>query len=213
MYYFIDILASIVMTFVVFRIWNYYGVFRIQDYSIKKAIAFTGIIFFVFAAVTVLLTVRDMGMINWSKIILVLFCVFSCAFIDFRRHIIPNKLVLLLLSGGVLLLICDFIFRYEIFMRILVSSLLGFGFFVVFLTIVSIVSKRALGFGDVKIVSGIGLVMGFSTTYSILLYSLILCAVCSVYLLVIKKKGKKHAIPFGPFVLIGFLIIVISGGY
>lgn len=223
MYYFFDIVASMILFFCIINIWNRYGAFKskykfpllkIHNLVTEKKYVWLFIVtFMILAGISILLTIRKMNILNWLKIILILFCLISCAFIDFKRHIIPNKIVFITLVCGGILLIFDFILRREYFLQIMVSSLLGCGFFAVLLLIVSIVTKKALGLGDVKLFSCMGFVLGFATTYSILLYSLILCAICSVYLLAVKKKGRKYAMPFGPFILFGFLFVVISGGY
>jgi len=70
-----------------------------------------------------------------------------------------------------------------------------------------IFKKESLGGGDVKLLFVLGLVLDpFLTLISIFLASFIALPI-SLYLLF---KNKEHMIPFGPFLLIGFLIIYFT---
>ena len=67
--------------------------------------------------------------------------------------------------------------------------------------------KESLGGGDVKLLFVLGLVLDpFLGLITIFLASFIALPV-SLYLL---YKNKEHMIPFGPFILIAFLIIFFS---
>ena len=67
--------------------------------------------------------------------------------------------------------------------------------------------KESLGGGDVKLLFVLGLVLDpFLGLIAIFLASFIALPV-SLYLL---YKNKEHMIPFGPFLLISFLIIFFS---
>lgn len=71
----------------------------------------------------------------------------------------------------------------------------------------SLFKKEALGGGDVKLLFVLGLVLDpFLALISIFLASFIALPI-SLYLL---YKHKEHMIPFGPFLLCGFLIIFFS---
>ena len=71
----------------------------------------------------------------------------------------------------------------------------------------SLFKKESLGGGDVKLLFVIGLATEpFLGLISIFLASFIALPV-SIYLL---YKNKEHMIPFGPFILIAFLIVFFS---
>ena len=66
-----------------------------------------------------------------------------------------------------------------------------------------------MGFGDVKLLGVVSLFCGLSWTYSCFLYGLIAAALASVYLLAVKKAGRKYQIAFAPYLLAGYLITAV----
>ena len=77
------------------------------------------------------------------------------------------------------------------------------------LLLIVFVSRSAMGFGDVKLLGVVSLFCGLSWTYSCFLYGLIAAALASVYLLVVKKAGRKYQIAFAPYLLAGYLITAV----
>ena len=63
-----------------------------------------------------------------------------------------------------------------------------------------------MGFGDVKLMCGLGLMFGFGETIVVTILSFLIGAILSVALLVSKKKKTDEYIPFGPFIVIGAFI-------
>lgn len=63
-----------------------------------------------------------------------------------------------------------------------------------------------MGFGDVKLMCGLGLMFGFGGTIVVTILSFLIGAVLSVALLVSKKKKTDEYIPFGPFIVMGAFI-------
>lgn len=63
-----------------------------------------------------------------------------------------------------------------------------------------------MGFGDVKLMAGLGLYFGLSNIIIITLISFLIGAVLSVILLISKLKKTDEYIPFGPFIVLGTFI-------
>ncbi len=142
-----------------------------------------------------------------------LFVIVMCAaVIDSKRRIIPN-----------ILIIAGFIFRAGIYVyefitaddikAVIVNDLIGFAIGFVFLGLVSIISKGALGFGDAKLFGVIGVLSGSFCTYSTLLISLIVSLIVSLINILIRKKDRKTAFPFGPCIAAGYIISVLLTSY
>ena len=133
------------------------------------------------------------------------------AYIDWKEQIIPNQLIL---AGMVLWGIVTIL---EVWLggtpikTVLLFSLLGAGICGGILLIVAIIAKSALGMGDVKLFTVLGLLYGVMNTYSILIFTMIFMAVTSLILLAMKKVTVKTAIPMAPFVIIGFMVGVLAG--
>ena len=80
----------------------------------------------------------------------------------------------------------------------------------VFLT-AYVISRRAVGMGDVKLVAVIGTYLGFRVNYFVMLAALVLSAVYGGGMVLRKKKGMKDEIAFGPFVAVGTLMVLLIG--
>ncbi|MBZ9641225.1 A24 family peptidase, partial [Streptomyces sp. PSKA30] len=78
---------------------------------------------------------------------------------------------------------------------------LGAGYFVLFL-----INPSGMGFGDVKLALGAGAVLGWYGWQAVLLRTFAGFVFGALYggaLVVVRKAGRKTAIPFGPFLLAG----------
>ncbi len=71
------------------------------------------------------------------------------------------------------------------------------------------VSRRGkylvFGLGDVKLLVGVGLMLGLSRTVSGLLFGLLLSGLVLATLLVLRRISRRSYVPFGPFLIIGAL--------
>lgn len=63
----------------------------------------------------------------------------------------------------------------------------------------------AFGLGDVKLLVGMGLLLGGEGSLGGTLFGLILAGVVLLVLLVTRRVGRKSFVPFGPFLIIGAL--------
>ena len=148
------------------------------------------------------------NIINLIKLLSLSGILSACAVVDLRKRIIPNILVLSGLIVRVILYIFEFVFYRELFTSQLLSDLMGFGIGFGILFISCVITKGAIGFGDVKLFGMIGLMTGAICTYSTLIFSLISSSIISLCLILIKKKKRKDSIPFGPFILFGYTLAV-----
>lgn len=164
--------------------------------------------------IATLLTMRNVAnYLNYLKLILLLGIVSAAGVVDFKKTIIPNFLILTGLGFRVVIYIIEFFLFKETFVPQIKSDLLGFAFGFGFLLIVSLISRGALGFGDVKLFGVIGLLSGAICTYYTLIFCLLVSAVVSIILLILKKKSRKDSIPFGPCIAIGYFIALALSCY
>ena len=71
-----------------------------------------------------------------------------------------------------------------------------------------------MGFGDVKLTGVLGLYLGWLGWGSLavgLFLGFLLGGVFGIALILVKKGGRKTAVPFGPFMLAGALIAILVG--
>lgn len=181
-------------------------------FSGRKTVCLLGVCEFVFFFFMVYLC-RDIHVLDWCKLILLLGVLAVAAVIDWRYHIIPNKVVLAALAGRIVLYVPEFIWRRDLMKPILLSSLAGFLFGFGLMFVLAVLSRHALGYGDVKLFGVIGLYLGLLPTYQVLLYGLIASAAAGIFLLLVRKKGKKYRMPFAPAVLAGYFVVLLFGMY
>lgn len=137
-----------------------------------------------------------------------LFCV---AMIDEVICKIPNFLIGAMLAARLCMLLIEVICGEE-------NCLNEFGVDVVAMTVfflagllVSILTKRGFGMGDVKLVGALALWVGIAGTFYTTMLAMFYCMLASIGMLLFRKKGLKDAIPFGPFIYFGYLTAVWLG--
>ena len=135
----------------------------------------------------------------------------TLGYIDLKKKIIPNNMILLGLAFWAVLFLVDIFAAGNNWMDVLVFSGAGGLLCGGVLFVIALVVKSALGMGDVKMFFVLGLLYGLTDTYSILLFSMVLMAVVSLVLLIAKKVTTKTAVPMAPFVAAGFLLSIIAG--
>jgi leader peptidase (prepilin peptidase) / N-methyltransferase len=67
----------------------------------------------------------------------------------------------------------------------------------------------AFGLGDVKLLIGVGLLVGGSRALSSVVFALLLSGIVLVVLLAARRIGRRTYVPFGPFFIIGALWAVL----
>ena len=135
------------------------------------------------------------------------------ASIDYRVKLIPNVIVLALMGIRILLVIFEYIFEREDWVYSIGSSLLGAVIVFVVLFILSVISKSGLGMGDVKLLTALAFLCGIYAVLNTMIAALIICVLVAMVLVLSKKKKMKDKIPFGPFLLVGYIITMFLGAY
>ena len=127
--------------------------------------------------------------------------------IDYKHTIIPNGLVIFgLITGLVYRFILPLFLKTEIlWFDSIFGLLIGGGFFL----LVAIVSKGNMGGGDIKLMGMLGLFLGIKKIIMATFLSFIIGAIFTFPLLLLKKKGKKDMVPFGPFIALSALITML----
>lgn len=139
---------------------------------------------------------------------MILFPMLLCAFvIDYRLKIIPNRLNLTIFEVGLAYTFLEGIININIAIDMLLGMIAGAGIFL-FITLAGglIAGKEAMGFGDVKLMGGLGLFFGWRTIIIISLIAFLLGAIVGITLMLRKKKKSDEYIPFGPFIVISAVI-------
>ena len=138
----------------------------------------------------------------------------TCAMVfDARTHLIPNLLVGMMLLTGAAVETAVFFLDRTAFLSYLLAAAVGLVICFAVFFLLSRLTKNGLGMGDVKLLSAMGWLTNLSTVLWSTLFTLLLCLLPVLFLMLTKKKGKSDHIPFGPFVFLGYvLLLMISGG-
>jgi leader peptidase (prepilin peptidase)/N-methyltransferase len=69
--------------------------------------------------------------------------------------------------------------------------------------------EGAFGLGDVKLLAGVGLLVGGGRALSSVVFALLLSGIVLVVLLAARRIGRRSYVPFGPFFILGALWAVL----
>lgn len=130
--------------------------------------------------------------------------------IDFKLQIIPNRLNLTLFEIGLVYTFLLGIMNVNLAVNQALGLLIGGGIFLLITVIGGLIAgKEAMGFGDVKLMCGLGLIFGAIGIVNVAIMSFLLGAVISIILIISKIRKQNEYIPFGPFIVISSFIAMI----
>lgn len=93
----------------------------------------------------------------------------------------------------------------------LVNSVTGGAIGLIFFLLPALIYPEGMGWGDIKMAGLIGLVTGSGLVLFALLIGIILGGLVAGILLLLKVRGWREAIPFGPFLSVGTIAILLWG--
>lgn len=148
----------------------------------------------------------------WELAIAAFYC---CLFValavtDLEHSILPNRIVY---PGMVVALLLAIVAQMVPAVTTLgiKSAAIGGGIGFGFLLIVALISRGGMGGGDVKLAGLIGLVTGFPLIFVALFLGIVGGGLVAGMLLLLKLKGRKDTIPFGPFLSLAAMVTLLWG--
>jgi leader peptidase (prepilin peptidase)/N-methyltransferase len=126
------------------------------------------------------------------------------SFIDLKYLIIPDRIILFSLACGLLL---------NLFIRdlSLLSAVLGLAGATAFLLVPALISPGGMGGGDIKLAAVIGFFLGWPNGLLAVFLGCLLGAVTGIALVLARVKGRKDAIPLGPYLAAGTMLAMFFG--
>jgi leader peptidase (prepilin peptidase)/N-methyltransferase len=137
----------------------------------------------------------------------------ALSWIDLEHYLLPNRIVypmtvaLLVLFTFAAALDDD----WSALGRGLVAGAIAFAVYL----LLHLVSPRSMGFGDVKLSFSLGLALGWLSWEELalgLFLAFLYGAVIGIVLMIARRRDRKAAIPFGPFMAAGALTAILVGG-
>jgi len=161
--------------------------------------ALTGILFLVFY--------RFFGLSPELFVYLVLISgLIVATFIDFEFQIIPNRISL---GGAILGLVVAYFLPHITLKDSFIGFLLGGGMIYLIGALGSIVFKKeAMGGGDVKFLAMIGAFIGWQQVLLVFFIAPFFGSVVGLYM---KFKYKESLIPYGPFLSMATVLVILYG--
>lgn len=130
---------------------------------------------------------------------------------DARTKQIPNRWILCLLAIRIVIFILETIYYPSSFVYNIVFTMGGGIVCGGIMYIACVLSRHALGMGDVKLFMILGLFLGAGVTYTIMFTSSVLAALYGLWKMVRKKVSLKDEIAFAPFIAAATVLVTGMG--
>lgn len=157
------------------------------------------------------------GILAWQlgaspQLLMALFftwCLISLTMIDADTQLLPDQITLPLLWAGLLINS----FSYFVPLHDALWGAIGgyLGLWSVYWLFKILTGKEGMGYGDFKLLAALGAWMGWQYLLVIILLSSLAGAVVGSIILMLHKKGRNTAIPFGPYLAVAGWIALLWG--
>ncbi|MCF8002357.1 MAG: prepilin peptidase [Halanaerobiales bacterium] len=137
-------------------------------------------------------------------LVLLITSLIAVSFIDIKYQIIPNEITFLFIPLG---LIFSLIFNHISF----INSLLGLIIPAGILLLIALTYKKGMGIGDVKLIGMIGVFIGWKYALISIFIGALFGSIYGIYMMLIDKMTRKTRIPFGPFISLGAVLMILYG--
>jgi leader peptidase (prepilin peptidase) / N-methyltransferase len=172
-----------------------------------------------------------MGLTTYSFIwVAAIFVLITISFIDIRNYLIPDILTILLFIIGVVLtwfaatgklisialipgtFLGGYAYVFSFTQNVWVGHFAAAAILGLFFSAIILLSKgRAMGWGDAKLATAIGMLLGWPDAICSIMIAFIIGAFAGGIFLAVEKKTLKDALPFGPFLAAGSIIVIYFG--
>ena len=179
--------------------------------------ATTGILFAAAAYLLFPANFFDISIFDFTRFLIVLVSISAAIVIfavDLKEKIIPEWPLRVLLTVGILASVFrasaassggisfDAFFWSILFSDWITAILIAF----IFAALWFFSGGRWMGFGDVKLILGTSLIVGYPASIAAFLFSFWLGSIAGGILLLSRRASLRSQIPFGPFILLGALL-------
>lgn len=128
----------------------------------------------------------------------------TITFIDYDHQLILDKVLIWFAGAGVVI---NLAINSVSITDMLAASLIGGGIMLA----IAVASRGGMGGGDIKFVAALGLWLGLKLTLLTLFIAFVTGGMGGMIVLLLKLKGRKDYIPFGPYIALGAFISMLYG--
>ncbi len=125
------------------------------------------------------------------------------AIVDLQRKLIPDWLTL---PGVAWVLVASAFLGWARVAEALLGLVLCGGVLLIF----AVISRGAIGGGDVKLTAMIGASLGWQWGFGVLAFAQLSAALLALCLFIAGRKGRKDTLPFGPFLAAFALLALVA---
>lgn len=139
-------------------------------------------------------------------------CLITVSVIDLDLFLIPNRVIYPSL-GAMAVLFCVAAAVDGDAGRLRTAAIGAVGAWGALL-IVHLINPAGMGFGDVRLTAVIGAALGwlgYAQVVAGLFAGFVAASVIGIALLVVRRRGRKDPVPFGPFLAAGALFVLLGG--
>lgn len=130
------------------------------------------------------------------------------AIVDLKHYLIPTALTL---AASLIALFYNYFFLNSgFFVDHVIAAFAAAIFFVI---IVVVTLGRGMGEGDIFLAFLIGMVLGLKGTFVAIFAAFVIGAIVALFLVAFGRKKFGQAVPFGPFLVFGFLVSLYWGEF
>lgn len=188
-----------------------FSIVALKPTSLKNTLWYLTTLVFGIATVLMLSLFYKADSVFIAKRIFLIALLSPIALTDYKTMKIPNRLICVGLIARVLFILPE-IFLVEGWLSELISSAVAAVFGIVICIVCYFLSKGSFGMGDCKLLIMMGLILGVQGFCYSMFFSAFIAFFGALYLLLTKKKNRKDAIPFAPYIFIGtFISLLLSG--
>ena len=171
----------------------------------------TGVMCLILVAVSVLegcrIATRDFLIAEEVRLTISYFLILGAAVIDEKMRIIPNFIPGIMVLSSLVIVAIKALMGGNVGTD-LAGAILGALLCGVVLGIADKASKGGIGKGDIKLLMAHGFLCGTNIVFSTLLLALLCCAVFSAGMVLLKKCTAKDHLAFGPFLYVGYAVML-----
>jgi len=133
----------------------------------------------------------------------------ALTFIDLDEHLLPDDITLPLVWGGLLFNMYTQTIPLE---ESLIGAVAGYlSLWSVYWVFKLLTGKEGMGYGDFKLLSAIGALLGWKVLPAVILLSSVVGSIVGIGLIVFAKHDRDTHIPFGPYLTTAGILALFFG--
>lgn len=132
----------------------------------------------------------------------------ALALLDLQSRVLPNTFTLTLTVTGIAASLIGLTVTIH---QALLGLALGYlSFYILQLLYRRLTGRTGVGFGDLKLAAALGVWLGWQPLTLVIMLASLSASFVGLLLILFKCKHRNHYIPFGPFLVLSALIVMLG---